>query len=165
MIIRQATEADAFTLVKIYNPFITDTVVTFEYDPVSAEEFAGRMRKVLEGGYPYLVAEEDGRVIGYAYAVQWRTRAAYRYTVESTVYLDPTHRGKGMGTALYRALLEELKTRGFHVVIGGITLPNPTSVALHEKLGFKKVADFEEVGFKFDQWLDVGFWELKLIKR
>ncbi len=162
MKIRPATEDDAPALVNIYNPFITDTVVTFEYEPVSAEEFAGRIRKVLEGGYPYLVAEEEGKVIGYAYATQWRTRAAYRYTVESTIYLDPSHRSKGLGTTLYRALLDELKARGIHVVIGGITLPNPASVALHEKLGFKQVAGFDEVGYKFERWLDVGFWWLKL---
>lgn len=159
--IRPVKLSDSQAIADIYNPFITDTVVTFEYDPVSAEEIAVRIQKVLDLGFPYLVAEEDGKVVGYAYASQWRMRAAYRYTVESTVYLDPNHRGKGLGTTLYRALLTELKLKGIHVVIGGITLPNPASVALHEKLGFVKVAEHHEVGFKFDRWLDVGFWELK----
>jgi len=160
--IRPAKLSDAEAITKIYNPFITDTVITFEYEPVSAEEITSRIQKVLDGGHPYLVAEKDGRVVGYSYASQWRTRAAYRYTVESAVYLDPTFKGKGLGTTLYRALIDELKLRGIHVVLGGITLPNPASVALHEKLGFVKVAEHHEVGFKFDRWLDVGFWELKL---
>ena len=162
MNIRPATEADAQALVNIYNPYILDTLITFEYTTVTAEEFAGRIRKVLEGGYPYLVAEEDGRIVGYSYATQFRTRVAYRYTVETTVYLDRSAAGKGIGTSLYSALLDELRKRKFHLAIGGITLPNPASQALHEKLGFKQVASFHEVGYKFDQWVDVGFWELKL---
>ena len=162
MNIRPATEADAQALVNIYNPYIKDTLITFEYTEVSAEEFAGRIRKVLEGGYPYLVAEENDRILGYSYATQFRTRAAYRFTVETTIYLDRSAAGKGIGTSLYGALLDELRKRKFHLAIGGITLPNPPSQALHEKLGFKQVASFHEVGYKFDQWVDVGFWELKL---
>lgn len=160
--IRPVKLSDAETITKIYNPYITDTVITFEYDPVSAEEIASRIQKVLDLGLPYLVAEVDGKVAGYSYASQWRTRAAYRYTVESTVYLDPAFKGKGLGTALYRALLDELKLKGIHIVLGGVTIPNPASQALHEKLGFIKVAEHHEVGFKFDRWLDVGFWELRL---
>lgn len=162
MNIRPASEADAQALVDIYNPYIHDTLITFEYNEVSADEFAGRIRKVLEGGYPYLVAEEGGKIVGYSYATQFRTRVAYRYTVETTIYLDRNITGKGTGTLLYRALLDELRKRDFHLAIGGITLPNPASQALHEKLGFKQVAAFSEVGYKFDQWVDVGFWELKL---
>lgn len=162
VMIRPVKLSDAEAIASIYNPFITDTVITFEYEPVSTEEIASRIQKVLDGGHPYLVAEKDGRVVGYSYASQWRTRAAYRYTVESAVYLDPAYKGKGLGTMLYQALLDELKSRGIHVVLGGITLPNPASVALHEKLGFVKVAEHHEVGFKFDRWLDVGFWELRL---
>ena len=160
--IRPATETDAEAIVKIYNHYITDTVITFEEIPVTAEEFAGRIRKVLDGGYPYLVAEEDGEILGYSYASQFRTRVAYRFTAETTVYLKHSVTGKGLGTALYTALLEELKQRKFHVALGGITVPNPASQALHEKLGFTKIAHFSECGFKFNQWLDVGFWELKL---
>lgn len=160
--IRFATEADAQALVKIYNYYITNTVITFEELPVTVEEFAGRIRKVLEGGYPYLVAEEDGEILGYAYSTQFRTRVAYRFTTETTVYLKHGVTGKGLGTALYTALLDELRLRKFHVALGGITVPNPASQALHEKMGFKKIAHFSECGFKFNQWLDVGFWELKL---
>ncbi len=162
MIIRPATEADAQAIVDIYNHYITDTVITFEETPLSVEEFAGRIRKVLEGGYPYLVAEENGQLLGYSYASSFRTRVAYRFTCESTVYLRHDLTGKGVGTRLYTALLEELRKLKFHLVIGGVTLPNPPSEALHLKMGFKKVAHFSEVGFKFDQWLDVGFYELKL---
>ena len=101
-------------------------------------------------------------MVGYAYAGVWRTRAAYRQTVESTVYLEQGLISKGYGTLLYRALIEELRKKEFHVVLGGITLPNPASVALHEKMGFKKVAHFTEVGYKFNHWLDVGFWQLTI---
>ncbi len=160
--IRTATLADAEAIAAIYNPFIIDTVVTFEEVPVTGAEIASRITKVLEAGYPYLVDEVDGKVMGYAYGSQFRTRAAYRFSVEGTVYLAPEARGKGLGATLYSALLDELKARGFHTVIGGITLPNPASVALHERLGFVKAAHFHEVGFKFGQWLDVGFWELKI---
>ena len=160
--IRPATPADAEALVNIYNPYITDSVITFEEEPISAEEFAGRIKKVLDGGYPYYVAEEDGRIVGYSYASQFRTRYSYRFTCESTVYLDADYKGRGLGTQLYQVLIDELRQRGFHMVIGGVTLPNPASEALHTKLGFKKIAHFSEVGFKFNRWLDVGFYELKL---
>ena len=160
--IRPATPADAEALVNIYNYYITDTVITFEETPLTAADFTARIQKVLDGGYPYFVAEEDGRIVGYSYASQFRARVSYRYTVESTVYLDHTITGKGYGTQLYSTLINELRDRGYHLVLGGVTLPNPASQALHEKMGFQKVAHFHEVGFKFDQWLDGGFWELKL---
>ena len=160
--IREATKADAQALVDIYNYYITDTTVTFEDKIVTGDEFATRIEHVLEAGYPYLVAEENGEIVGYAYASQFRARIAYRFTTEATVYLKHGLGGKGYGTALYSALLVELQKRNFHVVLGCVTLPNQASQALHEKLGFKKVGHFTECGFKFNQWLDVGFWELKL---
>lgn len=160
--IRPATEADAAAIAAIYNPYIADTVISFEEQPVSVEEMAGRIRDILATGYPWLVMELDGGIVGYAYAGGWKTRAAYRYSVECTVYLDRGHTGKGCGKALYTALIGELKTLGIHSAIGGIALPNPASVALHESLGFRKVAEFHEVGYKFDRWIDVGYWELKL---
>ena len=160
--IRPATVDDAEALVNIYNPYITDSVITFEEEPLTKEDFAGRIQHVLEGGYPYFVAEEDGRILCYAYASQFRTRYSYRFTCESTVYLDQNAKGHGLGTHLYEVLIDELRKRGFHMVIGGVTLPNPASEALHTKLGFNKIAHFNEVGFKFNRWLDVGFFELKL---
>lgn len=102
------------------------------------------------------------QLLGYCYASKWKGRCAYRYSVESTVYLSPDATGKGIGSKLYGTLLAELRQRQFHTVIGGIALPNPASVALHEKLGFEKVAQFRQVGNKFGRWIDVGYWQLLL---
>ena len=151
-------------LARIYNPYILNTVITFEEIPVTAEEIGARITTILNLGYPYIVAEQEGQVIGYAYAGQWRTRAAYKHTVETSIYLDQSLTGQGLGKILYKDLLQRLQELDIHVVLGGITLPNPVSVGLHEKLGFKKVAHFTEVGYKFGRWLDVGFWQLNLEK-
>jgi phosphinothricin acetyltransferase len=158
-VIRSATEADAASIAAIYNHYIRNTVVTFEEQAVSADEMAGRIRKVASHSLPYLVAVHDDRVIGYAYAGRWHERSAYRHSVETTVYLDANHVGRRVGTRLYSTLLEQLQARRLHVAIGGIALPNPGSVALHEKLGFEKVAHYREVGFKLDRWIDVGYWQ------
>ena len=160
--IRNARKEDAGVIARIYNPFILESVVTFEELAVTEGEIARRMNEITSAGYPYLVAETQNEVAGYAYASQWRSRSAYRYTAESTVYLDPIYAGKGIGNALYKDLIERLQTMGIHVVMGVITLPNPPSIALHEKLGFKKTAHFVEVGYKFGRWLDVGYWQLNL---
>jgi L-amino acid N-acyltransferase YncA len=111
---------------------------------------------------PWLVWEEEDRVLGYCYAKPWRPRSAYRYSVECTVYVNIDSHGRGIGSALYRRLIAELQDRGFHAVIGGILVPNEASVALHEALGFEKVAHLREVGWKFGKWRDVGYWELLL---
>lgn len=158
--IREALPEDAKAIADIYNPYILNTVITFEEDPVTPEEILSRIEKVQALGLPYLVMEQNQRVIGYAYASQWRLRAAYRHTVETSIYLNQALAGKGLGTILYKELLDRLRTLHIHVVLGGITLPNPVSVGLHEKLGFNKVAHFPQVGYKFGRWLDVGFWEL-----
>jgi phosphinothricin acetyltransferase len=160
--IRDARKEDAGDIARIYNPFILESVVTFEELAVTKDEITRRIHEITSAGYPYLVAETQSEVAGYAYASQWRSRSAYRFTAESTVYLDPVHSRKGIGSALYIALLERLKAMGMHVVMGVITLPNPSSIALHEKLGFKKAAHFAEVGYKFGRWLDVGYWQLNL---
>jgi phosphinothricin acetyltransferase len=160
--IRDVTPRDADAIARIYNPYILNTVITFEESPVTSDDIKTRIENVLNLGLPYLVMEENGLLIGYAYAGTWRTRAAYKHTVETSVYLQQGLAGKGLGTSLYQALLERLKLLDVHVVLGGITLPNPVSVGLHEKLGFKKVAHFNEVGYKFGRWLDVGFWQLNL---
>ena len=112
--------------------------------------------------YPWLVSELDGAMVGYAYASSWKRRSAYRYAVESTIYLAPEFHGRGLGSELYRALIAEMRARGFHCAIGGISLPNPASIALHEKLGYKHIGQFREVGWKFGKWVDVGHWELLL---
>lgn len=158
-IIRPAREADAPSLVRIYNHFIRETVVTFEEEEIAAAEMWSRVAEVQEAALPWLVAEEDGEVVGYAYATTWKARSAYRFSVESSVYLDPTAGGRGLGSRLYAALLPLLEVRGVHAVIGGVALPNDASIALHEKFGFRKVAHFEQTGFKFDRWIDVAYWE------
>ena len=160
--IRPASIEDAEFIARIYNHYILNSHATFEVQAVDAEEIGKRIRDIKSASLPYLVAEMDGKVIGYSYAAQWKKRYAYRFSVECTVYLDHECVSKGLGTQLYQTLLEELKTKGIHVAIGGIALPNPASVALHERLGFKKVAQFNEVGFKFDKWIDVGYWEKHL---
>ncbi|MEQ8486255.1 MAG: N-acetyltransferase family protein [Pseudomonadales bacterium] len=160
--LRPATAADAEALARIYNPYILDTIITFEETAITAAEMARRVAEVDGYGLPWLVAEQAGAVVGYAYATRWRTRHAYRFAVESTVYLGPEAIGRGIGTQLYEALFEVLRQRGTHAVIGGIALPNDASVGLHEKLGMRKVAHFPEVGFKFGRWIDVGYWQRNL---
>lgn len=160
--LRPATADDAEALAGIYNPYILDTIITFEETAITAAEMARRVAEVDGYGLPWLVAEQAGAVVGYAYAARWRTRHAYRFAVESTVYLGPQAIGRGIGTQLYQALFDALRQRGVHAVIGGIALPNQASVALHEKLGMHKVAQFPEVGFKFGRWIDVGYWQRNL---
>ncbi len=159
MVIRPATISDAEAVARIYNHYIANTTITFEERAITSSQMAERIGKVASASLPWLVAEHDGRVNGYAYATQWKERSAYRFSVEITVYLATEAIGRGIGSALYEALFAELDKRGVHAAIGGIALPNPASVALHEKLGMKQVAHFEQVGFKFGQWLDVGYWQ------
>ena len=162
ILIRPATLDDAAAMCAIYNPYVASTTISFEEQPVAPGDMAGRIAGVHEAGLPWLVACDGDRLLGYAYATKWRARPAYRTSVESSVYLDAGASGRGLGAALYRALLDALRTRGVHMVIGGIAQPNARSVALHEKLGFRKVAHFSEVGRKFGRWVDVGYWELRL---
>lgn len=160
--IRAAREADGAHIAAIYNHYISHTMVTFEETPLAAEELAARVRDVQAAGLPWLVAEADGAIAGYAYAGKWETRSGYRFTVESSVYVAPGRTGQGIGPALYRELLELLRQRHIKIVIGGIALPNAASVGLHERFGFVKVAQFREVGVKFRRWMDVGYWQLTL---
>jgi L-amino acid N-acyltransferase YncA len=160
--LRPATALDAAPICAIYNPYVATTTISFEEDAVGEQDMAKRIADVGAAGLPWLVLEVDGKVAGYAYATKWRVRPAYRSSVESTIYLDPACAGRGLGRLLYSALLDELRQRELHLVIGGIALPNENSIALHEKLGFRKVAHFSEVGMKFGRWADVGYWELKL---
>lgn len=160
-ILRSVTESDAPAICAIYNPYVVETVITFEQTPVSAAEMAKRIREYT-AQYPWLVAELDSKVVAYAYATRWRTRAAYDFTLESTIYVDKVCTGRGIAKPLYMELLRELRVRGLHAVVGCIALPNDASVALHEKCGFVKVAHFPQVGRKFDRWVDVGFWQATL---
>lgn len=161
IVIRAATSADAQSIANIYNHYVETTHISFEESPVSMQEMAQRIAQV-QAALPWLVASSHDQLLGYAYATPWRARSAYRFSAETSVYVSHAHHGKGMGRCLYAALLSELPKRGIKNVIGGIAQPNQASVALHEKLGFKKVAHFSRVGFKFDQWVDVAYWQLEL---
>ena len=159
--IRPVASADAPRIAAIYNHHVRETIITFEEQPVADEEMARRIAETT-AGYPWLVSELDGALIGYANASSWKRRSAYRYAVESTIYLAPNFHGRGLGSELYRALIADMRARGFHCAIGGVALPNPASIALHEKLGYKHIGQFREVGWKFGRWVDVGYWELLL---
>jgi L-amino acid N-acyltransferase YncA len=160
--IRNATPDDAAALAAIYNYYIQHTVITFEEELISAQEMRQRIEKVLAAGHSWLVALQNERVIGYAYSCQFRERVAYRYAVEVSVYLAHDTLSKGWGTRLYEALFAQLRAKEFHTALGGIALPNAASVAIHEKFGMAKVAHFEAVGFKFGEWIDVGYWQVQL---
>lgn len=173
--IRDARIGDAEAIAAIYNPYILETSITFEEIPVGADEMAKRIADTTSR-YAWIVAEGNreeggadiassvigGEILGYAYFSAWRTRAAYLHSAESSIYLSRAARGKGLGSLLYAELIERAKAIGIHALIGGIALPNEASVRLHERFGFKKVAHLEEVGYKFDRWIDVGYWELIL---
>jgi phosphinothricin acetyltransferase len=147
--IRAVKPSDSEALAEIYNHYVVGTVVTFEETPISGAEMEQRIDAVHSASLPWLVAEKDGRAVGFAYASPWKTRSAYRFSVEVTVYLAHGSAGCGIGTRLYRELIAILQTLDTHAVIGGIALPNDASVALHQKFGFEKIA----------QWIDVGYWE------
>ncbi|WNH11668.1 GNAT family N-acetyltransferase [Thalassobellus suaedae] len=159
--IRVVNINDARQLVEIYNYYVLKTIITFDNVPFSIEAFKNKI-EIISSNYPFIVFENDNKILGYAYVNKWREKPAYKHTVEATVYLDHKAVGKQIGTKLYAELLKEIKKRNYHVVIGGLTLPNDASVRLHEKFGFKQVAHFKAVGLKFDKWLDVGFWQLTL---
>src|SRR5262245_32414883 len=160
--LRPATPADAEAIAGIYNYYVTDTIVTFEEEPVSASEIARRMEAVWSASLPWLVAELDGRIAGYAYASKWKTRSGYRFSTEVSVYVDSALGGRGIGSKLYGQLLPMLRELGIRNVVGGIGLPNDASVALHEKFGMEKVAHFKAIGIKFGRWIDVGYWQGQL---
>jgi phosphinothricin acetyltransferase len=158
-VVRAALPGDAAGIAAVYNHYVLHDHATFETEPVAAADMAARLRAVADAGLPWLVADAAGAIAGYAYATPWRARAAYRRSVEISVYVAPATTGRGFGRALYQHLLEDLRSWGAHAVIGGIALPNAASVALHERLGFVQVASFREVGHKFGRWIDVGYWQ------
>jgi len=160
--IRPVEQPDVQAIADIYNHYVTQTKVTFEEDPVSTSDMAKRVEAVTAAGLPWLVAEKAHSVIGYAYAAPFHKRSAYRFTVEISAYLAPEATAKGLGTELYDALIPELQTKAYHRVIGVIALPNAASVALHEKFGMEQIAHLSEAGFKFGEWIDVGYWQMKI---
>lgn len=162
--VRVAAPPDAAAMLAIYAPIVRTSAITFEDEPPSIAEFAERVRTVT-ARWPWLVHEQDGAVTGYAYATTWRTRAAYQWTVETTVYVHPDAYRRGIARALYRSLAACLRLQGARLAIGAITLPNPGSVALHETCGFRLVGVHRACGHKLGRWHDVGFWELGLAER
>jgi len=163
MHIRHADPArDGAACAAVYAPYVTDSVASFEEHPPGAVEMTGRIERVSER-HPWLVAEEDGTLAGYAYACEHRERPAYRWAADVTVYVARDHHRRGIGRALYGALLELLVRQGVQVACAGITLPNDASVALHEACGFERIGVYRRIGWKAGAWRDVGWWELELI--
>ncbi|HUQ18403.1 MAG TPA: arsinothricin resistance N-acetyltransferase ArsN1 family B [Gemmatimonadaceae bacterium] len=160
--IRPVQQGDAGEIARIYNVYVEQTTISFEEEVVSIEEMSRRIDEVLDAKLPFLVAEQDGNIVGYAHASKWKGRCAYRFSVELSVYIDKPHSGTGIGSKLYDELFRLLRELGVHALIAGISLPNEASVALHEKLGMTKVAEFKQIGFKFERWIDVGYWQVTL---
>lgn len=156
--IRPATAADIPAIRAIYAPYVLETAISFETEVPGEDVIASR----IEAAHLWLVAEREGRVVAYAYAGEHRTRAAYRFSCDCSVYVDRDERRGGLGSALYTRLLPEMKARGFHNAYGGLNLPNDASVALHERFGFRHIGTFSEVGWKLGRWHDVGWWEKRL---
>ncbi|MDR2160263.1 MAG: GNAT family N-acetyltransferase [Treponema sp.] len=161
--IRPVSPGDARGICGIYNYFVENTAVSFEEQPLPIPEMENRIRQI-SAVYPWLVREEEGAVLGYAYVNQFRNRAAYRYTAELSIYVKSGHEGKGIGGELFARLLEAVRESSIHVLVSAITVPNERSVGIHEKFGFVKVAQFNEIGYKLGEWRDVGYWELVLKK-
>ena len=157
--IRPVNLNDVEELLEIYNYYVINSIITFDIEPLTLEIFKEKVERISKI-YPFIVFEENNEILGYAYGSQWRSKPAYNHAVESTVYIKHNTQGKQIGTKLYAELLKQLKQQNFHTVIGGLTLPNDASVRLHKKFGFKEVAHFKQVGYKFNKWLDVGFWQL-----
>lgn len=158
--IREVQTKDVTALCAIYNHYVANTIVTFDTEPVSEEEMAATI--VTAGAsMPWLVWEDPGTndITGYAACSAWKSRCSYQHSLETTIYLQHGTGGQGVGTLLYGELLAQVESAGYHTALGGIALPNAACVALHEKLGFEKVGHLREVGFKFDQWIDVGYWQ------
>lgn len=160
-LIRPFAPGDEHAIAAIYNHYIEHTVVTFEEVPLSAEQMRERI-EAYRLHHPWLVCELEGRVVGYAYAARFHSRAAFRHTAELTVYLQEGMGAKGWGRLLYAHLIQALREQGCRVLIGVISLPNEASVRLHEAMGFVKAGHLHSVGHKFGRWLDIGHWSLDL---
>jgi L-amino acid N-acyltransferase YncA len=160
-VLRMATESDGAQVAAIYAPVVRETAISFEIDPPGETEMRQRIASTLKQ-FPWLVCESAGEVWGYVYASPHRTRAAYQWSVDVTAYVHPAHRRKGVGRALYTALLGVLPLQGYYNAYAGITLPNPSSVGLHEAMGFEPVGVYRKVGYKLGRWHDVGWWSLAL---
>ncbi len=161
MVLRLATAGDGAACAAIYRPYVERSVISFEVEPPPAEAMAARIERVTQRT-PWLVAEIDGAVRGYAYGTRHRERAAYDWTVETTVYVDEALPRRGIGRACMTSLLGILRLQGFHLAVAGVTPPNPGSVALHRALGFERIGMFEAIGYKFGRWHGVEWFGLEL---
>jgi L-amino acid N-acyltransferase YncA len=159
MNIRNAELSDAAQVAEIYNYYIKNTHQTFETEILSADEMQKRIAEI-SANYPYLVAEEESEIYGYAYATQFKLRQAYAYSAEVSIYVKNEAKQKGIGSRLYAKLFAELAETHIHAIFAGISLPNDASVRFHERHGFTKAAHFREVGYKLGRWIDVGYWEI-----
>ncbi len=160
--LRFASKQDAPRLLKIYQPYVEETDITFEYEVPTVEEFEHRITEI-SFFYPYLVCEQDDRIIGYAYAHRQAERAAYQWNAELSVYLDNTCLQRGIGKVLYSALIELVQLQHICNVYGCITSPNPSSENLHEKMDFKRIGVFQNTGYKLGCWHDVVWYEKSLV--
>ncbi|MBD7912964.1 MULTISPECIES: GNAT family N-acetyltransferase [Clostridium] len=159
--IRNVKIEDSKDIAKINNYYILNTCITFDMEKIELNDMKEKIKKHINRD-PWIVYEENNRVIGYAYVSEWRSKAAFDLTKEVTIYLDINEKGKGVGTKLMEELLKRCREAGIHTLVSVITMPNDVSVSLHEKFGFKNVAYYKEVGYKQEKWLDVGSWHLLL---
>ncbi|MCT4688100.1 GNAT family N-acetyltransferase [Vallitalea sp.] len=159
--IRDVKLSDAQAICNIYNYYVENTIVTFEEENVTVEDMTDKIKYITDK-YCFIVYEDKGKVVGYAYVSKWRGRSAYRFCVESSIYLDKDYNGRGIGTILYKELIDRLQKLNYRVIMGVVALPNEPSVKLHEKIGFKKAGHFEKVGLKFNRWIDVGYWQYNI---
>ena len=161
MIIRQAIPDDAAAMLDIYRPIVEETATPFELTVPTVADFAARIETIV-ATHEWLVADLDGDLAGYAYASPHRTREAYQYSTEVSVYVRSRYRGRGLGKDLYSALFDSIRRLGFHYAYAGIALPNDSSIALHKACGFTEIGTFREVGYKLDAWHDVSWWQRKV---
>lgn len=159
--IRKVTIEDAPQIMDIYNYYVDNSIVTFDTEHALLIEIQNKIKTTMDL-YPWIVYELDGEILGYAYGSEWKAKDGYKHSTETTVYLKEGTLKKGLGTMLYQELIDQLKKLNFHALMGCITLPNDASIRLHEKFGFEKVGHFKEVGLKFEKWIDVGYWELRI---
>jgi len=157
MNIRTANEKDAPRLLEIYSPIVKTTAISFEYEPPTVNEFASRI-ETANKSHCWIVGEHDNKIVGYGYATPLRAREAYRFSVETSVYIDEPERRKGYAKLLYADLFQRLSKLGYKFAFAGIALPNEASVGLHKSIGFEYQGTFNTVGYKFDQWHDVSWW-------
>jgi phosphinothricin acetyltransferase len=160
--VREANQEDIAAITEIYNAEIENGFAHFGLEPVTSAEISEQFRG--RGKHVWLVADENGAVLGFARSHPWKSRGAYQWTAELGVYVRQDVQSRGIGKALYHALLPRLEEAGFYTIVAGITLPNEPSVRLHEGLGMRRIGTFPEIGFKMGEWRDVGYWSMRLKK-